>query len=266
VSTRSGLPRPDVWHQTQQTALILQVFTMSVRDRADERLESRARPPNPGSLSASAAHEINNPLDSLLNLLYLLESERLTEKGRHHLALAEEEVRRVSQIARESLGQHKVLVMPERTNVGGLLAAVLDFLKERLGSSGIAVKTSYSCNGNIRVYAGQLRQAFSNLLLNAMEAMPEGGTIHAKVYAGHEWCGEQRRGVRVTIADNGSGIPKAMLPEILQRFFTTKPCGHGLGLSLVAEVMQKHKGFVRFRSSTQPGRHGTAFNLFFPAA
>ena len=98
---------------------------MSVRDGADERLESRARPPNSGGLSASAAHEINNPLDSLLNLLYLLESEPLTEKGRHHLASAEEEVRRVSQIARESLGQHKVVVMPERTNVGELLAAVL---------------------------------------------------------------------------------------------------------------------------------------------
>jgi signal transduction histidine kinase len=178
--------------------------------------------------------------------------------------LAEEEVRRVSQIARESLGQHKVIVMPERTNVGELLAAVLDFLKERLGSSGIAVKTRYSCHDNIPVYAGQLRQAFSNLLLNAAEAMPEDGKIQARVSAGREWSGQKPRGVRVTIADSGSGIPKAMLPEILQPFFTTKPCGHGLGLSLVADVMQKHKGLVRVRSSTQPSRHGTVFSLFLP--
>lgn len=243
-----------------------QVFTMSVREGADERLESRARPPNSGGLSASAAHEINNPLDSLLNLLYLLESEPLTEEGRRHLALAEEEVRRVSQIARESLGKHKVLVMPERTDVGALLASVLDFLKERLQSSGIVVKTHYSCHKNIRVYAGQLRQAFSNLLLNAVEAMPEGGTIHTKVCAGREWCGQQRPGVRVTVADNGCGIPNSMMAQLFQRRFTTKSGGHGMGLSQVKTTVQNHEGLLRVRSSTLPGRRGTLFNLFLPAA
>jgi len=238
---------------------------MSEGDRTHEKLETRARPPNGRGLSASAAHEINNPLDSLLNLLYLLESEPLTERGRHHLSLAEEEVRRVSQIARESLGQHKVMAMPEKAAIGELLAAVFEFHRERLASSRIAVKAHYSGHDNIRVFAAQLHQAFSNLLLNAVDAMPEGGTIYAKVCAGHEWCGQQREGVRVTIADDGSGIPKNMIPEILQRFFTTKPCGHGLGLSVVKDVMQKHKGFVHVRSSTQPRRHGTVFNLFFPA-
>jgi signal transduction histidine kinase len=239
---------------------------MSVGHSAEGRLESRALSRSPRSLSASAAHEINNPLESLLNLLYLLESEPLTEKGRHHLALAEEEVRRVSQIACESLGRHKVLAMPEKTDVKELLAAVLDFLKERLKSSDIVVKARYSAHGTIRAYSGQLRQAFSNLLLNAMEAMPEGGTIQAKVSSGREWCGKHRSGVRVTIADNGSGISKAKVPQIFQRFFTTKPWGNGLGLSLVADVMQKHKGFVRVKSSTRPDRHGTTFTLFLPAA
>ena len=239
---------------------------MSVSDRADGSLELRARPMNGRRLSVSAAHEINNPLASLLNLLYLLESEPLSQQGHHHLALAEEEVRRISQIARESLGQHKVVAMPERTNVGELLAAVLDFLTERLKSSSIVLKARYSGHGTIRAYAGQLRQAFSNLLLNAMEAMPEGGIIHAKVSSGHEWCGKHRRGVRVTIADNGSGIAKTKIPHIFQRFFTTKPCGNGLGLSLVADVMQKHKGFVRVKSSMRLDKHGTVFTLFFPTA
>src|SRR5439155_5254915 len=133
-------------------------------------------------------HEINNPLDSLLNLLYLLEPEAtLTSKGRHYLTLAQEEVRRVSLIARETLNQEKVVAMPERTNVGELFAAVLDFYKERLDSSGIMVQTRYSCDGNIPVYAGPLRQVFSNLLLNAVESMPKGGKIQARVSAGHEW-------------------------------------------------------------------------------
>jgi signal transduction histidine kinase len=95
--------------------------------------------------------------------------------------------------------------------------------------------------------------------------MPEGGRIQARVSAGHEWSGQQRRGVRVIIADNGSGIPSRTVQQIFQRFFTTKPCGNGLGLSLVKDVIQKHKGLLHVRSSTQPSRHGTVFNLFLPA-
>ena len=233
----------------------------------NQRLAAKARAPSAAHLPASVAHEINNPLDSLLNLLYLVETEAtLTERGQHYLSLAKEEVRRVSQIAHQTLDKNKVAVMPEKTNVGELLAAVLDFYKQRLDSSGIRVETRYSCDENIRVYVGQLRQAFSNLLLNAVEAMPEGGRIQARVSAGHEWSEQKRRGVRVTIADTGLGIPSTMLQQVFQRFFTTKPCGNGLGLSLVTDVIQKHKGVLRVRSSTQPTRHGTMFSLFLPAA
>ena len=239
---------------------------MSTGDKSNENLESKARAPSPAPLPASTAHEINNPLDSLLNLLHLLEPEALTDKGRHYLRLAEEEVSRIAQIARESLGKHEVLAMPERTNVGELLASVLDFFKERLQSSGVVVKTRSSCPDNIRVYAGQLRQAFSNLLLNAVEAMPEGGTIHTKVCAGREWRGQQRRGVRVTVADNGCGISNSMMAQLFQRRFTTKSGGHGMGLSQVKTTVQNHEGLLRVRSSTLPGRHGTVFNLFLPAA
>jgi signal transduction histidine kinase len=162
--------------------------------------------------------------------------------------------------------QHKTVVIPEKTNVGELLAAVLDFYKQRFDSSGIGVQARYSGDGNVLVYAGQLRQVFSNLLLNAMEAMPQGGNIQARVSAGHEWSGEKRRGVRVTVGDNGSGIPNSGLPQIFQRFFTMKPGGNGIGLSLVKDVVQQHKGLLRVRSSTQPRRHGTVFSLFLPAA
>jgi two-component system NtrC family sensor kinase len=238
---------------------------MSDGDKSDETLESRARPPNRGDLSASDAHEINNPLDSLLNLLYLLESEPLTENGRRHLALAEEEVRRVSQIARHTLNKKKAMPVPETINVGQLLTAVLEFYKERFNSSGITVQTQCSDADSIPVYAGALRQVFSNLLLNAVDAMPESGKIKTRVHAGHEWSGQQRHGVRVTVADNGCGIPSSILPLVFQRVFTMKPEGHGMGLSFVKAAMQNHKGFVRVRSSTRPDRHGTVFSLFLPA-
>jgi signal transduction histidine kinase len=239
---------------------------MAVGDTAEKSL-GKARAPGTAPLSASAAHEINNPLDSLLNLLYLLQAEpTLTEKGRHYLTLAQEEVRRISLIARETLHQQRAENIAERKNIGELFADVLDFYKEKFDSSGIAVQTRYCSDGDIPVYAGPLRQAFSNLLLNAVEAMPKGGKVQARVRAGHEWSGEERQGVRVTVADNGCGIPAKMLPDIFQRPFTTKPAGHGMGLSLVKDTVQKHKGSLRVRSSMQPARHGTVFNLFLPAA
>jgi signal transduction histidine kinase len=218
-------------------------------------------------LAALPKAEIDRFAQNLLNLLYLLEGEAtLTEKGRHYLSLAKEEVRRISEIAHETLDKNKVVIMSERKNVGELFAAVLDLYKQRFDSSRITVQSRYSCNDNIPVHTRQLRQVFSNLLLNAVEAMPEGGKIQARVSTGHEWSGQERRGVRVTVADNGSGIGSNVLPRLFARPFTTKSGGHGMGLLLVKNVVQEHKGSLRVRSSTQPSRHGTVFNLFLPAA
>ncbi len=240
------------------------MFKMSTGN-AEQSLKSRALDKAP--LLESAAHEINNPLDSLLSLLYLLEAEAtLTETGRRYLTLAQEEVRRISSIAHKMLHDEKVVVMPERRNVGELLAAVLDFYKQRFDSSGVTVQTRYAPAGQLPVYAEQLRQVFSNLLLNAVDAMPEGGNVHARVSAGHEWSGQGRNGIRVTIADNGWGMPPSVLSQIFQRHFTTKSEGHGMGLSVVKDIVQKHRGRVRVRSSTRPNRHGTVFAVFLPAS
>lgn len=95
--------------------------------------------------------------------------------------------------------------------------------------------------------------------------MPDGGKIEARVSAGHEWSGAQRHGVRVTIGDNGCGISSTLLEQMFQTGFTMKPDGHGMGLSVVKDIVQKHEGLLRVRSSTRAGRHGTVFNLFLPA-
>jgi signal transduction histidine kinase len=108
-----------------------------------------------------------------------------------------------------------------------------------------------------------LRQVFSNLLLNAVESMPKGGKIQARVSSGHEWSGQERQGVRVTVADNGSGIPAGVLPRIFQRFFTITSGGNGMGLSLVKDIVQKHKGSLR--QEQHAGQTCTVFNLFLPA-
>jgi two-component system, chemotaxis family, CheB/CheR fusion protein len=157
-----------------------------------------------------------------------------------------------------------VRALPQLTNVAALLDAVLDFYRPQLESSGIKVRTLHSGDANIPAYF-DLRQVFSNLLLNAAEAMPKGGELRTKVAAGHEWSGQQRRGVRVTIADTGSGITAEGLGHVFERFFTTKAKGNGIGLSLVKDVVQKHKGLLRVRSRTLPGHSGTVFAMFLPA-
>jgi len=215
---------------------------------------------------AALAHEINSPLEALLNLLFLLEREpKLTKKGQHYLDLAREEVRRIAEIAQQAL--HQEAHAPRRrqqTDVAALLGAVLDFYKLRLDSAGVTVTSSHYGDDNVAADRGHLRQALANLIRNAIDSMPEGGQLHARVYAGHEWNGRQRRGVRVTIADTGYGISHAALPNIFDAFFTTKHNGSGIGLSLVKDVVQEHAGLLRVRSRTEAGRSGTVFAMFLP--
>lgn len=226
----------------------------------------RAREPAEASAQvASLAHEINNPLDSLLNLLYLIEAEA-TPTGRHYLALAQEEVHRISQIAHGAMDRFRSPVGPQDTNVPRLLRSVVDFYSSRLGAQGIQVKTRYCSGEDLAVDPGSLRQAFSNLLLNAAHAMPGGGTMNVRVSRALEWTGLGRRGLRVTFADNGSGITATDLPRITEPFFTTRTAGTGLGLALVKDAVGKHHGVLRVRSSTKPGRSGSVFAIFLPGA
>lgn len=225
------------------------------------------RPEHENGVAASLAHEINNPLEALLNLLYLIDRDpTLSGRGRHYLALAREEGRRISQISHTAMNELRDMAPPEDTNVPELLRSVLAFYESRFQSRGISVHTRYCPDRNLPVYPRQLRQMFSNLLLNAADAMPDGGRMHARISVAHEWIGLQRRGIRLTVADNGCGIAVKDLPRILDPFFTTKgSTGTGIGLSLVRNTVQKHGGVLRVRSSTKPGRSGTVFTIFLPA-
>lgn len=218
------------------------------------------------ALVASFAHEINNPVDALLNLLYLLEAEdTLSESGRHYLALCKEEVHHISQIAHGALDHFRSPGGPQDTNVPRLLHSVIDFYRSRLAAQGICVEARYCAGEDLPVDPGSLRQVFSNLLLNAAHAMPEGGIMHARVSSASEWSGLKRHGLRITFADNGCGISSEDLPKITHAFFTTKGlAGSGLGLALVKETVAHCHGVLRVRSSTRPGRSGSVFAIFLP--
>jgi signal transduction histidine kinase len=143
--------------------------------------------------------------------------------------------------------------------------SVIDLYKARFAARGIAVDARYGPGGDFAVFTGPLRQVFSNLLLNAADAMPKGGRIQARATRSHEWSGKHRPGLRITFADTGCGISAENLHQIFEPFFSTKGSGgSGLGLALVKEVVQQHGGSLRVRSSTKSGRSGSVFTIFIP--
>ena len=188
-----------------------------------------------------------------------------TAKGGQYLGLVEQELQRISQIVHATLHDYRDSDSQRDANVPRLIGSVVDFYRSRFAARGISVNTRYCVDGDLPIYAGPLRQVFANLLLNAADAMPEGGQLQARASIGREWSGQQRHGLRVTFADNGSGITPENLRKIFKPFFTTKGSdGSGLGLALVRDVVQKHDGSLHVRSSTTPGRSGTIFAIFLP--
>ena len=231
--------------------------------RTEEALRRNERLATAGRLTAAIAHEIRNPLEALINLVYLA---RRDAAGRdEYLRLAEQEIGRLDAIAQQALGFVRETASPERLNPAKVLDEVLHLYLRKLQQGHISVDKRTQEDLEVFGFSGELRQLFSNLILNAMESMKDGGKLRIRVVRAHEWSGEQRTGVRVTIADTGSGIPGSALPHIFEPFFTTKKeTGTGLGLWLAYGIVQKHTGWMRVASRTSPGSSGTVFMVFLP--
>jgi signal transduction histidine kinase len=149
--------------------------------------------------------------------------------------------------------------------VAETLEQVLHLYLPRLKAKQIEIEKKYDARAEITGFSGELRQLFSNLIINAIDAMGEGGRLFVRVSHSHEWTNNRRPGVRITIADSGAGIRPADLAHIFEPFYTTKTdAGTGLGLWLSYGIVQKHGGSIRVRSRTAPGHSGTIFSLFLP--
>ena len=231
--------------------------------RTEEALRRNERLATAGRLTAAIAHEIRNPLEALINLVYLA---RRDAAGRdEYLRLAEQEIGRLDSIAQQALGFARETTAPEQLNPAKLIDEVLQLYMRKLQQNNITIEKHTEDGLGILGFPGELRQLFSNLILNAMESMKDGGRLRIRVVRAHEWAGEQREGVRVTVADTGSGISDHSLPHIFEPFFTTKKeTGTGLGLWLAYGIVQKHSGWMRVASRTIPGSSGTVFMVFLP--
>ena len=217
-----------------------------------------------GRLASTISHEINNPLEAVTNLLYIVRnSPELPQSSRDHLELADRELARVSHITAQTLRFHRSPLNPTPIRADALVRDVLDLYSTRLPASSITVKLEDAGGAVFTAFEGDIRQVLNNLVGNAFSAMRNGGVLTIRSRPGTEWrC--SRQGVVITVADDGMGIGREAKPRIFEAFYSTKGIGGtGLSLWISNRIVHKHKGRLAFRSST--GRkHGTVFRLWLP--
>lgn len=244
------------------------VRDVSERVRAEETLRKTEKLAATGRLAASIAHEINNPLEALTNILYLLRNfTTLDETAHEYVTMAEHEVRRVAEIAQQTLRFYRQSTMPTRATMAELIDSVLDLYKSRINNQGVTVERDFDPQLSLFCYSGEIRQVFANLLGNAVDAALPGSRIIVRARASHDWKCDLQRGVRFTVADTGSGMDAEVRERIFEAFFTTKEAtGTGLGLWVSHEIIQKHSGVIRVRSRAahNGGPSGTVFQIFLP--
>jgi PAS domain S-box-containing protein len=219
-----------------------------------------------GRMAATVAHEINNPLEAVMNLVYLAKLDLpKTDRVAGYLELASRELDRVAHITRQTLGFYRDTSSPVCFNVAENLDDLLLLYEKRFESRGIKVLKQYDRSLEITALAGEIRQAFSNLISNSLDVMPDGGTLVLRVSKTHEWTRSYLQGVRLTMLDTGSGIEPKHRKKIFQPFFTTKKdVGTGLGLWITRGIIEKHRGTIRMKSRTGQDNHGSVFSIFLP--
>jgi PAS domain S-box-containing protein len=220
-----------------------------------------------GRLASSISHEINNPLESVVNLLYLIEhSNTSLAEMKSYAALATAELARVSHIVTQTLKFHRQATDAAAIRMSEIVDSVVSLFQGRMATRQIAVHRQFADDDTIVGFAGDIRQVFANLIANALDAISGSGHITLRTRRTRDWK-TGRPGVRVLIADNGCGMSLATQRSLFEPFFTTKPAtGTGLGLWVSEEIIRNHHGTIRLRSSQAPGRAGTTFAVFFPAA
>lgn len=272
--------RPETLISTVENALRSRTRQYQMRDQleqfgqAQEALRKSEKLAVAGRLAASIAHEINNPLESVTNLLFLMRNADPASYAAY-LSQAEQELSRVTEITKHTLHFYREPARPGPVDVATVLESVLTLYHPKISSAGVHVQREIQAADPVLGASGELRQIFSNLIINAVDAMRHGGCLTVRIRNRKDPANDAIRGVRISIADSGMGIPEAILHRIFEPFVTTKgETGTGLGLWVTAEIVHKLSGRIRVKSRTasrpheqapQPTRIRTVFSVFLPA-
>jgi PAS domain S-box-containing protein len=232
--------------------------------KTEQALRMTERLASVGRMAATVAHEINNPLEAVTNLVFLAKGCAARNDVREYLNTIDEELNRISQITKQTLGFYRETIAPSAVRVGEMLTPVISLLSMRLRNKEIEIRPEIREDPEIYAVAGEIRQLIANLLNNSIDAVNSGGLIRIRIDA-NRLIGHIPNGVRITIADSGRGIPPSDRSKLFEPFFTTKKdVGTGLGLWVCTNIVQRHHGSIRVKTSAKPGRSWTVFSVFLP--
>jgi signal transduction histidine kinase len=233
---------------------------ISDRKRIEQSLMQAEKIAATGRMAATIAHEINNPLEAVTNLFYLLRPMIIDTDGINYLNAAEGEIARVSHIAKQTLGYYREHAQAQNTSLAEIALNAITIYEPRCTALGIEIRKSLNSSRKIVVRFGEIMQVISNLLANSIYAMPAGGVLSISVEDTIE-----PDGVVLTIKDNGVGIAPGDLPKVFDAFFTTRSTvGTGIGLFVSKQFVEGHGGHLKIESRNDPEHHGTIVQVFMP--
>ncbi|HEY4357731.1 MAG TPA: response regulator [Acidobacteriaceae bacterium] len=269
LRVRYDVVQPD---QQNVSGSVLILTDITDQKKLQETLKLSERLAATGRLAHIIAHEINNPLEAMSNLLYLAaQSTQVDPEAHGYIQQASNELLRISRITKQVLAYHRESKQPVSTSANEMLEGVLAMFRAHVGGMGVELATKLACDAHILVHPGEIRQVFSNMISNALDAL---ATITApapwpcKVWIRCFPVRDERRnvlGVRFVFSDNGPGIAANAVPHVFDAFYTTKEArGSGIGLWISSEVVTKHHGRIRLRTRTEGPYRGTLFDVFLP--
>ena len=239
---------------------------ISERKRAEEAVRASEKMAATGRIAATISHELRNPLDSIMQLLYLVrQSDKLGDSERQQLDLIDQELRRMTEVAQQTLAMHRQPASMVPVNLAKLIDGILLLYGKKIRSHKIEIQRRYDWQGEIPGYPAELRQVFGNLIVNAVDAMPSGGRLVLHIRHHREPVASGREGVLVSLLDSGMGIAVDVRKHLFEPFFTTKgEKGSGVGLWISGGIIQRHHGTIRVHSDSRPRRSYTCFQIFLP--
>jgi PAS domain S-box-containing protein len=241
------------------------VADVTHRKRAEDALLRTEKLAIAGRLAASIAHEINNPLEAVSNLLFLITLAKTAETANEHARQALDQLMRVSLITQQTLQFHRQTGTPKMTRLSEVLESVMALFRSKLKAADMVVEVRAEQEASVACMPSETQQIFANLMANAIDAMPRGGRLVIRLRPSYDWRNRTVAGMRVTFFDSGVGMDRGTLRRIFEPFFTTKTeTGTGLGMWVVAQLVERHHGQVRVWSTQSAQGSGTAFSVFLP--